>query len=662
MCGIAGIVTGRNGPAAHRLETVERMSSALLHRGPDGGDIWMDRDAGIALAHRRLSIVDLSDAGRQPMHSHSEGLVITYNGEIYNFEDLRPDLEVKGHKFAGHSDTEVMLAAFESYGIERALPKFAGMFAFALWDRRTRIMHLVRDRMGKKPFYVAVINGAMVFASELKALLVYPGFERKIDARARALVLRNGWVPDDCCIWEGVFKLPPGTMLSVDADFIHKETSASLKAKVKTWWSLADAAEAGQNNLVTARGTELEDELDTLLQKVVRERMVADVPLGAFLSGGIDSSMVVGLMQAQSPRPIRTFTIGFREASFDESSHASDAAKHFGTDHTSFAVTPDDALSVIPQLPRIWDEPFADESQIPTYLLARLARQHVTVALSGDGGDECFGGYTRHVMPAKLERVFQLPLPVRKAGASAIQMLSPGSWEKVLGVVPGRGGSSSILNGENLHRFAGVLDVADDRELYERLIAVTPFDVLSHGKSVGVRNAAPNLSDSVSRLIYRDMAGYLPGDILVKLDRATMAVSLEGRCPFLDHRLVEFSWRLPTSVKIRDGKGKWLLRRVLSRYLPEAMFERPKQGFNLPIGDWLRGPLRDWAENLLDARRIRDDGFLDGAGVARCWTEHVSGRRDRSRELWAILMVQAWQDEMKIAEPKTVSSRLEAAQ
>jgi asparagine synthase (glutamine-hydrolysing) len=660
MCGIAGIVTGRSAPAAHRLDTATQMAAALLHRGPDGGDVWMDRDAGVALAHRRLSIVDLSDAGLQPMHSHGEGLVITYNGEIYNYADLRPALEAKGHQFRGHSDTEVMLAAFESVGIAQALPTFAGMFAIALWDRRQRVIHLVRDRMGKKPLYIAMINGALVFASELKALLVYPGFERKIDARARALVLRNGWVPDDCCIWEGVFKLPPGTMLSVEADTVHKETSASLRAKVKAWWSLADAAEAGQRNLVTSRGTELEDELDTLLRKVVRERMVADVPLGAFLSGGIDSSAVVGLMQAQSARPIRTFTIGFREAAFDESSHASDAARHFGTEHTAFQVTPDDALAVIPQLPRIWDEPFADESQIPTYLLARLARQHVTVALSGDGGDECFGGYTRHVMPAKLERVFQLPLPVRKAGASAIQMLSPGSWEKVLGVVPGRGGS--MLSGENLHRFAGVLDVANDQELYERLIAVTPHDVLSHGQGTGGRNTAPALADPVSRLIYRDMAGYLPGDILVKLDRATMAVSLEGRCPLLDHRLVEFAWRLPTSVKIKDGKGKWLLRRVLNRYLPEAMFERPKQGFNLPVGDWLRGPLRDWAENLLDARRIREDGFLDSAGVARCWQDHVKGGRDRSRELWAILMVQAWQDEMKIVPPALASSRLDAAQ
>ena len=646
MCGIAGIATGRNGLASHRLETVERMSAALLHRGPDGGSVWMDRDAGIALAHRRLAIVDLSDAGLQPMHSHGEGLVITFNGEIYNFASLRPDLEAKGHRFSGHSDTEVMLAAFESYGIEQALQKLAGMFAFALWDRRQRVVHLVRDRLGKKPLYVAVINGALAFASELKGLLVYPGFEPKVDTHARAMVLRNGWVPDDSCIWEGVFKLPPGTMLSVEIDGVHRETSASLKAKVKTWWSLSDAAESGQNNLVRARGAELEDELDTLLRTVVGERMVADVPLGAFLSGGIDSSMIAALMQSQSTRPVRTFTIGFREAAFDEAPHASQAAKHFGTDHTEFEVTPEDALAVIPQLPRIWDEPFADESQIPTYLLARLARQHVTVALSGDGGDECFGGYTRHVMPAKLERVFQLPLPMRKAGASAIQMLSPGSWEKLLGIMPNRSAANAMLSGENLHKFAGVLDVANDHELYERLIAVTPRSLSSHGQIARGSNSAPQLADPVSRLIYRDMAGYLPGDILVKLDRATMAVSLEGRCPFLDHRLVEFAWRLPTSVKIQGGKGKWLLRRVLSRYLPEAMFERPKQGFNLPIGAWLRGPLRDWAEALLDTRRICEDGFLDGPGVAKCWREHLSGERDRSRELWAILMVQAWHDEV----------------
>jgi asparagine synthase (glutamine-hydrolysing) len=646
MCGIVGILLAPHAADPRRLAAIEAMAATLRHRGPDGGGTWMDRDAGLALGHRRLAIVDLSEAGYQPMLSRGEDLVMTFNGEIYNFVDLRRELEAVGHRFRGHSDSEVMLAAFESFGIESALKRFAGMFALGLWDRKQRVLHLVRDRLGKKPLYVAFDRGALLFASELKAIRAFPGFQPTVDSAALAMVLRRGWVPDQHCIWEGVFKLPPGTMLSVCPDDLRMGGSEELRKRVRLWWSLAEIAETGQQRLLELKVPELEGELDRLLRTVVRQRMVADVPLGAFLSGGIDSSTVVALMQMQSPRPVRTFTIGFSEASYDEAFHAARVAKHFGTEHAEFRLTPAETLDVIPKLPEVWDEPFADESQIPTLLLSRLARQHVTVALSGDGGDECFGGYARHFIPARLAAVFGLPLSSRRLVASALQMLSPARWQLLLRASPLPGALRPTLNGANLHRFAHLLSAADEREFYDQLITFDPAPVTSE-PSTATTDFVPPLRDAIGRLLYRDMAGYLPGDILVKLDRASMAASLEARCPFLDHRVVEFAWRLPTAVKVRRGQGKWLLRRVLRRYLPKALFERPKQGFSVPIGAWLKGPLRDWAGDLLDESRIRREGFLDARQVESCWQEHLSGRRDRARELWAVLMVQAWLDAMR---------------
>jgi asparagine synthase (glutamine-hydrolysing) len=645
MCGIVGILLLPNGANPRRLAAVEDMSEALHHRGPDGGSSWMDPDAGIAFGHRRLAIVDLSDAGRQPMVSASERLVMTYNGEIYNFAELRKELEDLGHHFRGHSDSEVMLAAFERYGIEASLTRLAGMFAVGLWDRKDRVLHLIRDRMGKKPLYVALAGGALLFASELKAFRAFPGFEPRVDAKSLAMVLRRGWVADERCIFEGVFKLPPGTMLSVRAEELSTTGAESLRQRARPWWSLAEVAERGQRQQLTLGARELENELDQLLRLVVRERMVADVPLGAFLSGGIDSSAVVALMQAQSSRPVRTFTIGFCETHYDEARHAAQVARHLGTEHTEFNLTPDKALAVIPELPRIWDEPFADESQIPTLLLSRLARQHVTVALSGDGGDECFGGYARHFMLSRLAPAFRLPSMPRRMAAHALTLLSAQTMDGVLAKLPLPAGLRPLLRSESLQKIARVLDVSDERELYERLISATGEPSTSAGASDGTQDV-PSLPDAVGRLIYRDMVGYLPGDILVKLDRATMAASLEGRCPFLDHRVVEFAWRLPTAVKVRDGQGKWLLRQVLRRYLPEALFERPKQGFNVPIGAWLTGPLRDWAQDLLDLSKLQRTGFFDSGRVESCWQEHLSGRRDRASELWAVLMVQAWLDSL----------------
>jgi asparagine synthase (glutamine-hydrolysing) len=656
MCGIVGILLRPHTAEGGQLDAVEAMATTMHHRGPDGGGIWIDRDAGVALGHRRLAIVDVSDAGHQPMLSHSKNLIMTFNGEVYNFAELRLELEALGHHFRGHSDSEVMLAAFESFGVEKALTKFCGMFALALWNRKDRVLHLVRDRMGKKPLYIGIAGQALFFASELKAMRALPGFQPTIDANALAMMLSHGWVPDDSCIWRGVFKLAPGAMLTVSANDLQSCSSEQLQSRARIWWSLAQVAETGQRHPLDLPAPELECELDRLLRAVVRQRMVADVPLGAFLSGGIDSSMIVALMQAQSSNPVRTFTIGFDEAQFDEARHASQVAQHLGTDHTEFRLTAREARNIIPELPQIWDEPFADESQIPTFLVARLARQHVTVALSGDGGDECFGGYARHFMPTRLAPVLWLPVALRRTAAAAMLMLSPAAWKRILRAVPLPSSLQGILSGENLQRFAGMLDAADERELYERLTMFGP-NPMSLAQGVAAGREVPPLPNATARVIYRDMAGYLPGDILVKLDRACMAASLESRSPFLDHRIVEFAWRLSSDVKVRRGQGKWLLRRVLRRYVPEALFDRPKQGFNVPIGDWLRGPLRDWAQDLLDTSRIRRDGILDPLRVQVCWQQHQNGRRDRSRELWAVLMVQAWHAMWRNPDPPAVAKK-----
>ncbi len=554
MCGIAGILLAPHAADPRALAAVGAMAASLHHRGPDGGGVWLDREAGIALGHRRLAIVDLSEAGRQPMLSHGGNLVATYNGEIYNFAALRPELEALGHCFRGHSDTEVMLAAFESFGIEPALRRFAGMFAIGLWDRASRMLHLIRDRLGKKPLYVAAIKDGLIFASELKALLAFPGFQPEIDRTALAMVLRRGYVPEGHCIWRGVLKVPPGAMLSVRADDLQASSAELLRECVRPYWSLAEAAQAGQHNLLDP--AEGEDALDELLRLAVRERMVADVPLGAFLSGGIDSATVVALMQAQSSRPVRTFTIGFDDARWDEADAAARIAQHLGTEHTELRLTPSEARAVIPDLPRIWDEPFADELQIPTFLVSRMARQHVTVALSGDGGDEAFGGYTRHFTAARLQNLLGLPAPLRRAASGALQLLGPEALDGLHRALPLPESLRNAMRGANLQKLARVLDARDERDLYERLTMLVANSAMP-GPAVEQADTVPALSDIASRMMFRDMAGYLPGDILVKLDRASMAVSLETRCPLLDHRVIELAWRLPSAVKVQNGTGKW---------------------------------------------------------------------------------------------------------
>ena len=643
MCGISGILLGSHEASPTRLEAIAGMTAALYHRGPDDEGFWVDQHAGIALGHRRLAIVDLSEAGHQPMVSETGRLVISYNGEIYNFQELRAELEARGSRFQGHSDTEVMLTAFETWGLEPALRRFAGMFAFALWDRRNRVLHLARDRLGKKPLYIALTRGVLAVASELKALRTLSSFDWEVDQASLALVLRHGWLPDQCCIWKGVFKLPPGTVISVSPDRLCAQGGEALLESARPWWSLADIAARGQAAPLQASDAELEEELDRLLRKAVSQRMVADVPIGAFLSGGIDSSTVVSLMQAQSSRPIQTFTVGFAEPGYDEASDASEIARYLGTDHRQFRLTPEDAAAVIPDLPRIWDEPFAAESQVATFLMSRLARESVTVALSGDGGDECFGGYARHFTSDRLQWILRTPAALRSAMAAGLGRLRPEILHRLVSGLPGTGASGTRFAAESLGKLGRILPAVDEGDLYLRLISLgaSTTALLDCPEIVG---GEPQLSDALSRMVFRDMSLYLRGNALVKLDRATMACSLEGRSPLLDHRLIEFSWQLPSSMKVRHGRGKWLLRRVLRRYLPETVLERPKAGFNVPVGRWLRGPLRDWAETLLSEPRLRQQGLLDASRVQALWRDHLRGQSDRGCELWAILVVQGWLD------------------
>lgn len=646
MCGIAGILLSPEHTDPKSLEPIGYMTSSLRHRGPDGQGLWIDRDAGIALGHRRLAIVDLSSTGRQPMRSVSGRYIITFNGEIYNFRDLRRQLEDAGCQFHGTGDTEVLLCAVELWGLEAALKRFAGMFAFALWDLKTRTLHLARDRMGKKPLYVALAGGSLVFASELKAIRCFPSFQAEIDLEAAGNMLSQGWVPDQACIWRNAFKLPPGSFLSVKSSDLGKVVSAvSLAQRVDHWWSLAEVARIGRTEPIVGADDDLTNDFDDLLRLAVRERMIADVPLGSFLSGGIDSSAVVALMQAQSTSPVRTFTIGFGEGGFDESSYAAEVARHLGTDHTQLQLSPDAALAVIPELPRVWDEPFADESQLPTLLVARLARRYVTVALSGDGGDECFAGYGRHFMADWLRRRQNLPFAVRRTMASGLNLLARAVREDILRRLPLGPSMRHMLRSDRLNRISGLLGATHEEDLYQRLVTSPTENLTRRGHSRPVQNT-PELDGLLSRLLYDDMAGYLPGDILVKLDRATMANGLEGRCPLLDHRVVEFAWRLPSNAKVRHGKGKWILRNLLRRYLPDRLIERPKQGFDVPVSTWLRGSLRNWATDLMADIRHDGDEVLDSSKVERCWRNHMRGQ-DCSRELWSALMFQAWRNETR---------------
>lgn len=662
MCGITGILQTPHASRSADLAAIGPMTARLRHRGPDADGFWSDRDAGVAFGHRRLSIIDLSDAGRQPMLSSNGRFVITFNGEIYNYKPLRQELECAGKRFIGNSDTEVLLGLIEKWGLEKALQRCNGMFAIGLWDRRNRTLHLARDRMGKKPLYVARTSSAVVFASELKAIAAFPDFHQEIDPGAVAEFLSRGWLPEDQCIWRGVFKIPPGGALSIRAEDLSVcRDAAALQERARCWWSLADVAHTGRAALATADDQQLVSQACDLLKAAVADRMVADVPVGLFLSGGIDSSTVVALMQAQSARPVRTFTIGFGERAFDETANAAAVAQHLGTSHTELRLTSADARAVIPELPTIWDEPFADESQIPTLLLSRLARQDVTVALSGDGGDECFAGYSRHVLSARLAPLLNSNRSIRTMAAGGVALLGRGMRESVVETLRLPGWVQRMTHGDRINRLADLIGSNDVGEMYRRSTRLSELQ-LTRTQAGAAPDSIPPLNDLLSDFIVRDMLGYLPSDILVKLDRASMATSLEARCPLLDHRVVEFSWALPNSAKVRHGQGKWLLRQVLGRYLPRHLFERPKQGFDVPIGSWLKGPLRSWASDLLSESRLRNQHLLDVSRVQECWLQHLSGRRDFSRPLWAVLMLQSWLDSAVTSGPSRTAGVMEPAQ
>lgn len=637
MCGIAGILTGRDTPADRLGQRVTAMTDAIAYRGPDAATSWLDPAAGLALGHRRLAIVDLTETGAQPMLSADERFVICYNGEIFNAAEVARDLPHV--TFRGTSDTEVLLEACAAWGVEKAIPRFIGMFAFALWDRKERVMWLVRDRLGIKPVYwtrQATDEGpVLLFGSELKALTAYPGWQPMLDRDALAGYLRFGYVPAPRAIYAGVQKLPPGHILRVDQ---NGETTLSC------FWNLREIAAQGMRNRDMRGEAEQLEDLHLLLKDAVKRRMMADVPLGAFLSGGIDSSTVVALMQTQSSQPVQTFSIGFTDEAFNEADHARRVAKHLGTDHTELVIDSGHARSVIPKLAEMYDEPFSDSSQIPTYLVSELARKSVTVSLSGDGGDEIFAGYVRYQGIDRLWNAMgHIPAPLRGGGAGLLRMLSPDAWDAVFSPLPAR--YKPTFLGDKIHKGAGIMAEADADAMYAALVTQWDGESMVRGaqpRALPDTRLAGDLPETVARLRYRDMTTYLPDDILTKVDRASMAVSLEARVPLLDHRVVEYAWRLPPERLLQGGVGKRLLRQVLYKYVPQQMVERPKTGFGIPVGDWLRGPLRDWAEDLLSEQRLKADGLIDPGPVQQRWREHLSGRRNWQHALWTVLMFQAW--------------------
>jgi len=643
MCGIAGYFApdGINEDQATVL--LRAMTSAVRHRGPDDSGDWIDGAAGIALGHVRLAILDLSPAGHQPMHSASGRYVISFNGEIYNFRALRTTLERLGHRFRSQSDTEVLLTAVDQWGLRDAVQHLNGMFAFALWDRTERVLHLVRDRAGEKPLYYGWMGDTFLFGSELKALRAHPVFRAEIDRDALTLFLRYGYVPGPHTIYRRVYKLPPATLVSID------RTQVGRPPVPEAYWRARDAAQCGMAQPFSGSADEAVDQADELLRDAVKLRMEADVPLGAFLSGGIDSSAIVALMQAQSARPVRTFSIGFREDRYNEAPYAAAVARHLGTDHTELYVTAQDALAVIPSLPALYDEPFADVSQIPTYLVSALTRRHVTVSLSGDGGDELFGGYQRYLMGRTIwNSIRWIPASIRRRMAWALAEPRIRDTALVSLLTPlARGVTGKRSLSERMGQLADFLAAPSPAALYDRMSSLwrTPSAVVLGASATpeGQPLALGNHS-MLHEMMYADLVMHLPDQILVKVDRASMAVSLEARVPLLDHRVIEFAWRLPLSLKVRSGEGKWLLRQVLYRYVPKTLVTRPKRGFDVPIGVWLRGPLRDWAEALLDRRRLRGDGILNAYPIRAKWTAHLAGRTSWDHALWTVLMFQSWLD------------------
>lgn len=656
MCGLTGILAGSGTRGPDLADMAERMAEALHHRGPDDGGVWAEE--GVALGHRRLSILDLSPAGAQPMVSASGRFVIAYNGEIYNHPELRRALEDAGAAPAwrGHSDTETLLAGIEHWGLDETLARAAGMFALALWDRQARRLFLARDRMGEKPLYWGWAGRDLVFGSELKALRRHPDFPREICPEALGLYLRFAYVPAPWTIHPGIYKLEPGAILEVSGPVPPAPPASPLRPgdaqaglSLRRYWSLDALVEAGARARFTDEAEAIAA-VEAALETAILRQRIADVPLGAFLSGGIDSSLVVALMQKLADRPVRTFTIGFENPAFDESPHAAAVARHLGTEHTVLTVTERETREVIPALPDLYDEPFADSSQIPTHLVCCAARQHVTVALSGDGGDELFGGYNRYFWSPRIwDKLAWMPRGVRQIMGSGICAVPIWLWDRLNHVAPP---SLRIARlGDKAHRLGERLrTVGDFKDLYRSLVTEWPGTTRAPASAGAAHSPlddpAPEFldHDPAAWMMFQDMRSYLPDDILCKVDRAAMGVSLETRAPFLDPGVLEVSARVPTAMKIRNGKGKWILRQILYSYVPPALIERPKTGFGIPVGDWIRGPLRPWAEELLSLEHLGRDGLLDPASIRRAWAEHCSGRRDWTHRLWIVLMFQAWQE------------------
>ncbi|HKS04792.1 MAG TPA: asparagine synthase (glutamine-hydrolyzing) [Gemmatimonadaceae bacterium] len=639
MCGVAGLWDFRKNSVDLQHE-VRAMTNAIAHRGPDADGHWLDAEHGLALGHRRLSILDLSEAGAQPMVSPGGRYVVSFNGEFYNWRDVRSAEESHGARWRGHSDTEVFLAACDRRGVRAAVEAMHGMFAMAIWDREQRELTLVRDRLGEKPLYYGWVDGALVFGSELKALRAHSRWAGSIDRAALTQLLRYMYIPAPHCIYENVRKLPAGTMLSFRA-------GAQQWPAPAPYWVASDVALADRHDWHDGSQAQTADALDALLQTTIGREMVADVPVGAFLSGGIDSSLIVALMQKHSARPVRTFTVGFGEPEYNEAAYARAVAEHLKTDHTEVYVSPREALEVIPRLPTIYDEPFADVSQIPTFLISTVARAHVTVALSGDGGDESFAGYDRYALGSRLWRgLSRVPHFARRMTAGALASVSPRRWDSLLAAVPKPRGIR--VTGDRIHRLAATLELATREDLYVALLSHWPDPAAVVVGGVEPPTAAKRLAKDLSRydllslMMLLDTTAYLPDDIFTKVDRASMAVSLETRAPFVDHAVVEFAWKIRPSQRRNGSGGKTVLRDLLARYMPRALFERPKTGFGVPIDTWLRTDLRSWAGDLLSQASVERAGLFEHAHVERKWREHQSGERNWQYLLWDVLMAQAW--------------------
>ena len=648
MCGITGFYSKTS---SNFNNIILKMNSAIIHRGPDSNNVWQDKNSGIIFGHQRLSILDLSTAGNQPMVSNSGRYIITYNGEIYNHLEIRKELNKinLNIKWKSNNDTETLLEALEFWGIEKTLKKIVGMFAFGLWDKKNRSLILVRDRIGEKPLYFGWQgkgdSKVFLFGSELKALKVHPEFSREINRDAIALQLRHNYIPDPYSIYKDIYKLLPGHYLELTEDNLKK----NFLPTPKIYWSLTKSAIYGNSNQLTQSDENIQSELENRLKLSVKQRMISDVPLGAFLSGGIDSSTIVALMQSQSSHPIKTFTIGFNEDDYNEAQHAKKIAKHLGTDHTELYISSKTTMEVIPKLSTIYDEPFSNNSQIPSFLLSQLAKKDVKVALSGDGGDELFCGYNRYMSTNNWSKKFNsVPISLRKILAYAVKLISQKNWNKLFKLLPGL--NQHINYGHKIHKGAKALEANTLSDLYYILIShwQNPTEVVTNSKEsqTFLSEFKPELLNfnNHQKMMMLDLITYLPNSILVKVDRASMASSLEARVPFLDHELIEYSWKIPHSLKFRNGKGKWILRQILNNYVPKNLTERPKMGFGIPLGSWLRGPLRDWAENLLNEKRLTQEGYFNAKLIRNKWHEHLSNKYNWQHDLWNVLMFQAWID------------------